>query len=593
MLVWLIAPDQVAIDRAINVSLIVLAAATVLRMTKLARSGILWRVSRKLILSYILVGAVPILLLVTFSLLAFLLIFFDISAYLVQSRVAALTEQASTFARMTLFEIERAPERRGEISTRRQGAIATRFSGVSVRVVPVADLPAWLRGREFRGLMMTDERLSARAVALSRSGASAYAVVVDLPLEGTLNAEAMAPAGIGLGNRRRLLFNTATFLTHTSWQTGETTRTALPMSVDVPLLYRFLGRAQEQGTAIRFNDLLLYALVGIGGLLFVIEIVALGNGLALARSITAAVDELFRGTERVKNGDFGQPVAVHSDDQLGRLAESFNDMTRRIGVLLLEQDEKRRLAEELRIAREIQMSLLPQRPFNAQGLSVAALCAPAREVGGDYYDFLPLPDGRLGLLIADVAGKGTSAALYMAELKGLMMALSRIHASPRDLLIEANRLISQHLDGRSFITATYALIDPAARTLTCSRAGHCPFIRIPTGPAGERRAEVITPDGMVMGLNLDNGQRFERCLDEISIPLERGDLFFFYTDGVSEAMDSGGDCFGDERVAAFLEAHAELPPELLRDRLVENIAAFAGGQPQHDDITMIILKIDG
>ena len=98
-------------------------------MTKLARSGILWRVSRKLILSYILVGAVPILLLVTFSLLAFLLIFFDISAYLVQSRVAALTEQASTFARTTLFEVERAPERRGEISTRTTGRHRNAFSG--------------------------------------------------------------------------------------------------------------------------------------------------------------------------------------------------------------------------------------------------------------------------------------------------------------------------------------------------------------------------------------------------------------------------------------------------------------------------------
>ena len=108
---------------------------------------------------------------------------------------------------------------------------------------------------------------------------------------------------------------------------------------------------------------------------------------------------------------------------------------------------------------------------------------PRREVGGDYYDFLPLPDGRVGLLIADVAGKGTSAALYMAELKGLMLSLSRIHTSPRALLIEANRIISRHLDSRSFITMTYAVVDRDAGSLTCARAGHTPVRSESRGPA--------------------------------------------------------------------------------------------------------------
>ena len=113
------------------------------------------------------------------------------------------------------------------------------------------------------------------------------------------------------------------------------------------------------------------------------------------------------------------------------------------------------------------------------GLSVTALCVPAREVGGDYYDFLPLDDQRVGVLIADVSGKGTSAALYMAELKGLVLSLSEIHTSPRDLLIAANRIIANHLDARSFITMTYAVIDLRARTMTYARAGHTPLIYVP------------------------------------------------------------------------------------------------------------------
>src|SRR6185503_12293004 len=151
--------------------------------------------------------------------------------------------------------------------------------------------------------------------------------------------------------------------------------------------------------------------------------------------------------------------AIRSRDQLGELAGSFNSMTASIEGLLREKAEKERLEQELRIARSIQMSLLPQGPFNMPGLSLSGHCEPAREVGGDYYDFLPLDASRMGILIADVAGKGTSAALYMAELKGIVLSLSQRHASPRELLIDANRIISKHLDSRSFITMTYAVVD--------------------------------------------------------------------------------------------------------------------------------------
>ena len=310
-------------------------------------------------------------------------------------------------------------------------------------------------------------------------------------------------------------------------------------------------------------------LVGIGVLLLVIEVVALSNGLALARTITTSVDELFSGTERVKSGNFEQRIAVRSDDQLGQLAASFNDMTGRIQHLLVEQDEKRRLEQELQIARDIQMSLLPQGTLKAPGMSVAALCAPAREVGGDYYDFLPLADGRVGLLIADVSGKGTSAALYMAELKGLMLSLSRIHMSPRALLIEANEIIANHLDSRSFITMTYAVIDRAAGTLTCARAGHTPFMRIAGG--GERRVEVLAPDGMVLGLNLDRGERFERCLEELTLPIAAGDLLFFFTDGVSEAMDAEASASANRGSARASPRTPACTPEEIRDRLVDEV----------------------
>jgi serine phosphatase RsbU (regulator of sigma subunit) len=596
------------LDRTINLFLLVVAGVWVVRFTSRARDGMLWKVSRKLLLSYILIGAVPILLLVTFSMLAFLLVFFDVSAYLVQNRFGDLTERASTFARTTLYEIERARvQDRLPIADHRQAAIRTRHPGSVVSVVstsgnPPCDvppssepappaqgvLPRWVGCRGFAG-MIDGGSMIARAAALPSSLNPEYAVIVDLPVDESL-AGRLDDAGIQLGQERRSRFNTATFLTITDWNTGLTHPRAVSISVNVGRLYQWLGSSQDAATS--FNRELVAVLLGIGALLLVIEIMALGNGLALARSITASVDDLFQGTARVKGGDFNNAIAVRSTDQLGELAASFNDMTGRIQLLLVEQSEKRRLEEELRIARNIQMSLLPQGSLSVPGLSVSALCAPAREVGGDYYDWLPLDDGRIGLLIADVAGKGTSAALYMAELKGLMLSLSRIHTSPRNLLIEANQIISQHLHSGSFITAIYAMIDLEAGLLTCARAGHTPFIRIPAGHEDDRRASVLAPDGMVLGLNLDRGERFERALEEVTIPLQSGDLFFFFTDGVSEAMDGGGDCYGETRLVAFLEANAAQPTEVIRDRLLGAITGFADGQPQHDDITMIILRVE-
>jgi serine phosphatase RsbU (regulator of sigma subunit) len=590
LLIWLAVPEQVALDRAVNFALLALAGVSVYRVTRLARSGLLWRVSRKLILSYVLVGAVPILLLVTFSMLAFLLVFFDIGSYLVRDRFGEIVEQAAVFGRTTLFEIERtAPANHPAVIERRQSAIAVRYPNVSMTLTSPERLPAWLAGRSFAGLV--ENGTIARAVAVSGLERARHAVIVDIPMAGAFGDRALEASGIRLGAARpRSLLNTATYLTHVDWDTGASQQTPIAMSVDVAALYNWLGDSGDGANA-GFHRTLLAMLVGIGVLLLVIEMIALSNGVALARTITTSVDELFGGTERVKGGDFEHPIPVRSDDQLGTLAASFNDMTGRIQHLLVEQDEKRRLEQELRIAREIQMSLLPQGTLKAPGLSVAALCVPAREVGGDYYDFLPLADGRVGLIIADVSGKGTSAALYMAELKGLMLSLSRIHTSPRSLLIEANRIISPHLDARSFITMTYAVVDAAAGTITCARAGHTPFIRIAAGAPAPRRAEVLAPDGMVLGLNLDGGVRFERCLEELTLGVGPGDVLFFFTDGISEAMDAGGDCFGDERLSACLEALADRPPEGIRDSLVQALAAFVQGQPQHDDITMVILKI--
>ena len=651
------------------------------RLIGLARRRLLWRVRRKLILSFIFVGLVPALLIIVFFALCGMLLFSSISSYVVETRLRGLAEQAQFIAQTTAIELSRSPGRLdlADRLERKQATLETRFPEASLALVPVSrtcasdapaatpapvltqpvatgpwphlaaptSVPAWVACGGFSGLMAywagppdaTTEvasesaepapaddgsrgdttpgnvRLFVRAVAFPGGPAPRFAVVLDLPLNeltilrlrqetgislrgvslmkgtgalpmpGREAATAPAPAADGSGTSA-LQPTWVAFFEFTDWVTGRRGTATVSIMLNVAEIYARLSPS-------RFGQLLVLVIFVVGVLLLIVQFVALLMGLALARSITGSVHELFVGTERVRQGDFSHRIAVLAKDQLGELADSFNSMTAHLSSLLAEMAEKKRLEEELRIARRIQMSLLPQNPpVEFPGVSLTAVCQPAREVGGDYYDFLPLEGNRLGLLIADVAGKGTSAALYMAELKGLMLSLTQIHRSPRDLLVAANRIISAHLDSRSFITMTYAVLDLEARTMTWARAGHTPLIHLPGARAGDRAAHILVPDGMVLGLRIDNGERFAAALEEVTIPLAGGDLFMFFTDGLSEQMNQAEDLFGEPRLGAIIEQHGGLPCDELRERILREVHAFADGAPQHDDMTFILLRVE-
>jgi serine phosphatase RsbU (regulator of sigma subunit) len=217
---------------------------------------------------------------------------------------------------------------------------------------------------------------------------------------------------------------------------------------------------------------------------------------------------------------------------------------------------------------------------------VSALCIPATEVGGDYYDVLPLSQTRLGVLVADVSGKGTSAALYMAELKGLVLALARIHDSPARLLIEVNRILAESTDSRTFVTMTYAVVDAGNRCMRFARAGHNPLIHL---EAHGGKTRVLTPPGL--GLGLDRGEAFESVLREEEIPLVPGDTFLFFTDGLSEAMNESSELFGEVRLREILEGSDGLSSDQLKARILEEVERFVGDAAPHDDLTMVVLKV--
>jgi len=657
-------PFLTVVDTVAGLAVAAGGAYFLFRLIVLAQRRLLWRVRRKLILSYIFVGFVPALLIVAFFLLCGFLLFYNLSSYLVQSRLRAISDQAVFIAQATALEIQRSGARDvASIVARRQANAAEQFPGVSIAAVPVsracaggaptADLrppasesnvvsagpwqhvdapralPAWVTCSGFGGVLAYGNRAAAhggeehvrllvRGVAFPDSPRPGYAVVVDMLINDAVRRQLREETGVdvmdatamertesmpgrplaGRDDDRAdaaaapagtLLKSVPSPMEFYDWNTGAVGLLRMRSAISIPDLYDRISAA-EGGLGRRYGQGLLVILFVIGALFLIIEVIAALAGFALAKSITGSVHELFTGTERVRQGDFTHKIAVRSDDQLGELAGSFNQMTASIEDLLREAAEKKRLEEELRIAHEIQMSLLPHGPLQMRGVSVTALCIPAREVGGDYYDLLPLDDHRLGVLIADVSGKGTSAALYMAELKGLVLSLSRIHASPRELLVNANRLIAEHLDARSFITMTYAVIDLQKGIMTYARAGHTPLIYVPGD--GARHANILAPDGMVLGLKIDRGEMFERLLQEDTIALHAGDLCVFFTDGISEAMNARDDCFGEGRLGQLVERHANLPSDELRERVLREISAFVGEAPQHDDMTMILLKVD-
>jgi sigma-B regulation protein RsbU (phosphoserine phosphatase) len=527
---------------------------------------LLWRVRRKLTISYIFIGVVPAILIVAFFLLCGVLLFSNVAGYLVRSRAETRVDEARSLARLVVADPE-----------------VTMPPGASKVIALDGQIPAWVPRREDSAALVPVGD-SEPAVLVARAVAwidDSHAALVDVPVGGDLRA----PADTALP--------WVTFLDRTDWATGTRTTATVPFSLDVGDVYRQIsGGPLAQIATFDFGQFLLVLVAGVGALFLVIEVAALGMGLGLARTITGAVHDLFEGTERIRQGDFTHRIPIRRRDQLGELAESFNSMTASVQDLLQQKAEKERLVQELKVARDIQMSLLPRSPVRMPGLALAGHCEPAREVGGDYYDFLRLDDHRLGVLIADVAGKGTSAALYMAELKGLMLSLSQRHRSPRALLIDANRILSQQLDSRSFITMTYAVIDLERRTLTHARAGHCPLLHLPAANGRIRRTRTLTPDGLVLGLQIDNGETFDRLLEEVTIPLGAGDLFVLYTDGVTEATNDAGEWFGDQRLATLIEEHGTLPFDQLREQMRREFEVFAGDQAQHDDMTWVLVRVE-
>ena len=255
--------------------------------------------------------------------------------------------------------------------------------------------------------------------------------------------------------------------------------------------------------------------------------------------------------------------------------------------LFEEQIVKERLARELDIARAVQRRLMPQELPHVRGLSLAATSVSAMEVGGDYYDFAPLDDGRLAVIVADVSGKGTSASFYMAEMQGIFQSLTLSAPSPQRFMEQANRALARTLERNTFVTALYGVLDPVAETFTFARAGHCPAAYVPL--AGTPHL-LRTPG---LGLGLDRGSTFGALLTQQTLPLQPGDVLALYTDGVVESRNAADEEYGYERLLASLKEHRHEDAPRLHAALLGDLNHFLGDVHYADDMTLMVLKWHG
>jgi phosphoserine phosphatase RsbU/P len=321
-------------------------------------------------------------------------------------------------------------------------------------------------------------------------------------------------------------------------------------------------------------------------LFFILLLAAVFMSFTLARIITKPVEILKSGTEAIGKGDLDYRVTIRSGDEFEELANSFNsmaeDLKKSIENLRLTTAQKERYTKELEIARTIQVSFLPEEMPDITGVEIAATAIPALEVGGDFYDFIPVSRHRWALVIADVSGKGVSAALFMALSRTLLRACVEGKTDTTTALREANRFICRDAQSSMFVTVFSAILDPERQTLSCINAGHNPPLVV-RGDSGV--VTFLRQDGIAMGVIP------EMVINEDVVTLKPGDLVVMYTDGVTEAFNDKMEEFGEERLTEIARTCRFLPAGEVIRRILSAIHAFTGNTPQSDDITLVVLRV--
>ncbi len=355
---------------------------------------------------------------------------------------------------------------------------------------------------------------------------------------------------------------------------------ALFINLNISKMYQ---KWKKDSSSLEDSNILvvIYVLIAIFGCSIIISFFV---GFKILRVITRSINQLTKGTHKIRNGDFSFRIKIRSRDQLQYLAESFNEMASGINRLLIEEKEKQRLEEELRIARNIQEKLLPDESFETEEFEISAVNIPAEEIAGDYFDYYYKKDDFLTLILADVSGKGASAAFYMAELKGLNNHLRKTDINPAKLTSEFHYSLVDTFDKVTFITMSIAKFKISEKEFIFSRAGHTKGIYY---NKKINKCQELFPNGIAIGVP----NFTEDKIKEINVKYGSGDVLILFSDGLSEIMNKKGDMYGIERITSVLKKNKDMSANTIKDMILESSEIFAQDIPNQDDLTLMVLKV--
>jgi sigma-B regulation protein RsbU (phosphoserine phosphatase) len=315
------------------------------------------------------------------------------------------------------------------------------------------------------------------------------------------------------------------------------------------------------------------------GLLFIA--IALAGMVPLSGRLTRNLTTLTDGVGRIAKGDYRARVPVQSHDEIGRLAEAFNHMAADVEQHQRSAVEQERIRRELELGRLIQSEMLPHAPLHLGLTEVKGISVPAREVGGDFFNYFQLDSGRIALLVGDVSGKGVGAALLMANIQASLRTRFALGQELSAIAEATDRDIEANSPGPVYATLFIAIFDPATRRMRYVNAGHNPQFVLRGGGPLEKLSSTGLPVGMLAGHGY--GER--------EVQLAAGDLLFFYTDGCVEMENEAGDMFGSDRLESLVTASAHGTADEVLMRVEQAISAFRGHRDQFDDATMMAVTV--
>jgi serine phosphatase RsbU (regulator of sigma subunit) len=338
------------------------------------------------------------------------------------------------------------------------------------------------------------------------------------------------------------------------------------------------GTARQIGSALKEIRLATGRNLGLGMLAIVVALVGIAP---LSRRMTRNLSVLHSGVNQIAQGDLSTRVPVRSNDEIGQLSEAVNKMAQDLGAHQKLISERERLRGELELCRQIQNEMLPKQPLRLRFAEIKGVSIPAREVGGDFFNYFLMPEGEVGLLVGDVSGKGVGAALLMANVQATLRARLPLDQDLTHLVDTIDHEVEENTPASVYLTLFVGVLDSAQRRLRYVNAGHNPQFVLRAGGGLERLASNGLPVGMFAGHGYKEG----------TVAVDEGDMLFFYTDGITEVENEAGEMFGSERLERLLTDHHSEGIDGILKRIEQELAAFRGHAELFDDATMMVLRV--